>query len=305
MPCFRRAQRLESNNAVIERGPDYFSPKLRSDLRHKPGFHDARTRLIKDIVFLHKSDTSRHRLLSDRGRVFVAFFCLHLHGMPNGNGIGLTMSRLEAACLKHEVCSAARARATVQLMLRAKYLTVSNNTEDGRIKPLEPTELLRAYFAERWRINIAALADIDPKFADAPAAAERHTFRDCLCELLGQAHQTGSGLPAEPDGLAEIAELDSGLMIMLRLAQAGCFGEPAPSANALSREFGISRAHVSNILRTAERAGLIERDPARTTVSVLPPLCERISDYCAATLLLYEWAVPEALALESARLSGL
>ncbi len=286
---------------MIERGTGSFTPELLAGMRDRPGFRATSTRLLGDILDLHRSLPARHRLLSDRGRVFVAFFCLYLHGRPKQNGIRLTMSRLEATCLKHDICGPARARSIVQLLLRARYLTMAEHTEDGRLKPLEPTPLLRAYFAERWRSNIAALAAINPLLAHASTALERQSFHDSLCELLGQAHQTGSGLPAEPDGLAEITELDSGLMIILRVAMADRLGEPPPSANGLSREFGISRAHASNILNAAERAGLIDRDRARNTVSIKPLLCERISDYCAATLLLYEWAVPEALALERAR----
>lgn len=267
-------------------------------MRARLGFDEASTRLLNGIVTLHRSGPAQHRLFSDRGRVFVAFFCLYLHGAPGQNGTRLTMSRLEAACLAHEICSAARARSIVQLLLRARYLTMAGHAADGRTKPMEPTASLRDYFRQRWAINIAALAMVRPPFSAIPSALERPAFRDALCMMIGRSHQTGRGLPAEPDGLSEITELDSGLMIMLRLALADRLGGPSPSANGMSREFGISRAHVSNILQAAERAGLIDRVGATSTLAIRGPLCERISDYCAATMLLYESIVPEALALE-------
>jgi len=249
-------------------------------------------------VTLHRSNPAQHRLFSDRGRVFVAFFCLYLHGTPTQNGTRLTMSRLEAACLKHGICSAARARSIVQLLLRARYLTMADHAEDGRTKPMEPTASLRSYFKQRWAINITSLAVVRPQFERFSSALDRHSFRDALCALIGHSHQTGGGLPAEPDGLSGITEFDSGIMIMLRLALANRLGDPPPSANGMSREFGISRAHVSNILQAAERATLIARVGASSAFAIRESLCERISDYCAATMLLYERVVPEALALE-------
>lgn len=290
---------------MIERGTDAFSPKALAEMRALPGFREASALLLEGIVSLHRSRPAQHRLFADRGRVFVAFFCLHLHGLPNPNGIRLTMSRLEAACLNHGICSAARARSIVNLMLRAGYLTIAVHAEDGRMKPLEPTRPLRDYFLQRWTINIAGLAVIRPEFVDASSALERPTFGDALCRRLGLTHQTGRGLPDEPDGLYELAELDSGLMIVLRLALAGQRGDPTPSANAMSREFGISRAHVSNILQAAERATLIERAGRMNTIAIREPLCQRIGDYCAAILLLYQRVVPEALALERSAAFGI
>lgn len=283
---------------MIERGAGAFPTERLAEMRARPAFRDASTRLLNGIVTLHRSDPARHRLFSDRGRVFVAFFCLYLHGLPNQNGPRLTMSRLEAACLKHEICSAARARSIVQLLLRARYLTMADNAEDGRTKPMEPTAPLRDYFKQRWAINIASLAVVSPRFETFSSALDRHAFRDALCALIGHSHPTGRGLPAEPDGLFGITELDSGLMIMLRLALADRLGDPPPSANGMSREFGISRAHVSNILQAGERAGLIARVGATSTFAIRAPLCERMSDYCAATMLLYESIVPDALVLE-------
>jgi hypothetical protein len=285
-------------DAVIERGARAFPAESIAEMRARPGFRDASTGLLNGIVTLHRSNPAQHRLFSDRGRVFVAFFCLYLHGSPNESGTRLTMSRLEAACLQHEICSPARARSIVQLLLRARYLTMAEHAEDGRTKPMEPTAPLRDYFRERWAINLAALAVVRPAFEAIASALDRHGFRDALCALIGHSHQTGGGLPGEPDGLYEIAELDSGIMIMLRLALANRLGDPPPSANGMSREFGISRAHVSNILQAAERAGLIARVGATGTFAIRAPLCERMSDYCAATMLLYEGLVPEALALE-------
>lgn len=270
----------------------------------RSGFREASTHLLNGIVTLHRSRSAQHRLFSDRGRVFVSFFCLHLHGSPNQNGTRLTMSRLEAACLKHQICSAARARSIVQLLLRARYLVMADHAGDGRTKPMEPTAPLRDYFRERWAINIASLAVVRPAFATIVSALDRHAFRDALCALIGDSHQTGGGLPGEPDGLYEITELDSGLMIMLRLALAERLGEPPPSANAMSREFGISRSHVANILQAAERADLIARVGATSNFAIRAALCERMSDYCAATMLLYERIVPEALALETSRSPG-
>lgn len=290
--------------AVIERGTGAFSPEMIAEMRSRPRFRDASTRLLNGIVSLHRSRPSQHRLFSDRGRVFVAFFCLYLHGQPNQNGIRLTMSRLEAICQSHDICSAARARSIVQLMLRAGHLTMTARTDDARTKPMEPTQPLRDYFRERWANNIASLAVVHPQFTDIPAALDRATFRDALCALLGQSHQTGPGLPGEPDGLYEITEFDSGLMIMLRLALANRLDEPPPSANGMSREFGISRAHVANILQAGERAALIARVGATSTFAIREPLCERMSDYCAATMLLYDRLVPEALAMEGRHTPG-
>ncbi len=280
--------------------PTLFSAAALAAVRAMPGFALAADRIIDGRLGLNYRDPARHRLFADRGKLMIAFYALYLNARPNETGCRLTASRLEATCVEHGFSGRVRVRTMIQLMLHAGYLEIDPEPADGRFKPLLPTARLADYHLEYWTQVLGALAGLRPDLAASLQHLERPSFRNALCVVVGDAYPASPTFARRPDRLAGIGELDSGWLIMLRLASARRGGVPGPSANALSRQCGVSRSHVANVLRLAGETGLIDREGTAKAFQASAALVDRVEAFCAETLVLFADAVPRALALEAA-----
>lgn len=236
--------------------------EARAQLRAHPAFDAAMTASAGALVTLYSGNRLLNRVLNDRGRALFGFFALYLHAVPEAAGGGLTVSRMAAMAAEHDVCSRGRAKAMLALMRWGGYLAPAASEGDRRTRPLEPTARMVAQQVERWRLQYDALALIDPEMAEVSAHLDDRTVFDALSVALGEAFRSGYRVLDHAPLLTNIADRDSGFMILLALFVAEREGQAPPSIAELARRFHVSRAHVLQLLKDAQADALLARDAA-------------------------------------------
>ncbi len=207
-------------------------------------------------------DPVAHANFRDTGKLVLAMIALYLDATG-----GLTHRRLREISQKAGTLSAGRATAILLHLRMIGYVTAVSTRADGSARLYVPTQKMREVFRNRIRIDIEALAMLEPEVDSLLARfAEDETFRIFMAEagnLIGEAK------PNEEEGLVRydaITSKNAGQIIIYNLLQAADHGRefpplgPAPvSVSALSRRFGVSRAHVLRVLREMEDGGFVTR----------------------------------------------
>ena len=126
-------------------------------------------------------------------------------------------------------------------------------------------------------------------------------FRTAFLRQLGTYFLAGFRVLDHAPALAQLAESNAGLVLMSslalrRLTGAGSPSEAVPiSVSALSRRFGVSRAHVRNMLAISEAAGLLAHARGSEHVFVLPGLSEAIIQFYGVLFSLFDRCATGAL----------
>lgn len=232
----------------------------RAELKAHPSFPEAMAASAVSLVELYSGNRLLNRVLNDRGRLLFGFFALYLHALPEAEGGGLTVSRMAALAAETGVCSRGRAKAMLALLRWGGYLAPAENEGDRRQKPLVPTSRMVTMQQQRWQGQYKVIAMLDPRVAEVPAAiADRMVF-DALIIALSSAFRAGYRVLDQAPALADIADRDSGLMILMALFAAETQGREAPAIAELARRFHVSRAHVLQLLKDAQARDLLARD---------------------------------------------
>jgi hypothetical protein len=242
--------------------------------------------------------------MTDRGRSLFAVGALYLDALPDAFGRRLTPVRMIALATSMGLGSAGRAKAMLALLRWGGYLEpVEGNGSsrqpgagDRRERPLAPTEKLRSVVRGRWRTFFEALALIRPQGKAALDALSDAGFERVFAAELGAAFRAGFRPLDRAPLLGPVSERDAGLVVLLVLVVAAHAGGPPPPIAQMARRFGVSRAHVLDVLRDAEAGGLVFRDGARSTPVVTPILMESVADLVAGILAITLAAATTALA---------
>jgi hypothetical protein len=261
-------------------------------LKHAPGFPEARRAGMRFVLGVVSGNPLLNVVLSDRSRFVLAALALVLHHarFPGDPETGLTVTRLRRWFAETGLGSAARASAGVALMRWAGYLESTRDPDDNRRKILVPTQRFLDLHKSRWRANLDIVATIIPDVREALALADQPAFAPTF--MVAQATQYFSGfrfVEHAPE-LKPFMDRSAGFSILLQLASSGeelqAAGPNAVvplSVFGLARRFGVSRAQVHRVLRTAEDAGLLKwRD---RSIEVLPPLREAFGSFFASAFL--------------------
>lgn len=250
------------------------NPQALAAFRLRPGFAEAVDYAMREGVRLYEADAVRRLMISDRGRFVFTSGALHLHFNTGPDGeAGLTPGRLRQAFADAGLGGPNRANAVIALMRWGGYLEAAPAGSDRRKRLLVPTAKLEATFRERLRGQLEALAIAAPEHADAPGLMDDPGFFRAM--LAGQYRGFASGFRVV--GLAPVAEVfldrSCGIPLLFLLA----LPEGADlSVSALARRFGVSRAHVLDILADAETRGLVRRGPKLEVLQGLRDLLERV-----------------------------
>jgi hypothetical protein len=170
------------------------------------------------------------------------------------------------------------------------------------LRRLVPTERLMSLNGERNRRTFNAIAMVMPAYEEAFAAQSHPDFtgrfvcRYCEYFLAGFRF-----VDLVPD-MRLFVDRNAGVMVLCSMLLAGEADDVYPpalpvrvSSSALSRRFGVSRAHVRRLLQDAENQGLLQRlDGER--VRLLPRLRQGANDFMAAQFLLVAHCAQGALA---------
>lgn len=255
--------------------------RLDEVLRH-PDFPGAMAAVMQAGLDLYTGNRLLNLVANDRGRFIVAVLAVAMDAEPGG----LTAARLGAVCTASGLCSAGRARALLHLMKWAGHLT-----EEGR--RLRPTPRLVALHRERLSRVVPHFARLRPALHAVAPMLDRPGLVEAYCAGQARRFLAGTRVGDPAPKLMPIVERTAGLLVMFALEEASRHGDAVPVAQ-LARRFGVSRAHVLDLLRRAEALGLVCREPEghRATAA----LHEGLARIVAGAILLNESCLLEALA---------
>jgi DNA-binding MarR family transcriptional regulator len=269
-------------------------PEALAALQAHPRFNAAFRIAITGIVELWQRNRLLNTVMNDRGRLLISLYAVYLHllSRPDDPHTGLTVSRMTALCSEQKFCSPGRAKAILMLMRVFGYLAPSPNEADRRLRRLVPTERLMSLHRERNRRIFGATAVVMPGCAEGFAAQSHPDFTALfVCRYCEQILAGFRFIDLVPD-LQLFIERNAGTMVLCSMLLAGDADESFPptspvpvSASALSRRFGVSRAHVRRLLQDAENQGLLQRLEGER-IRLSPRLLKAASDFIAAQFLL-------------------
>lgn len=284
--------------AVLRAGTD---EAARARLKAHPAFRQAMADCAGWLVASHQGDRLLNRVLNDRGRLIFGYLVLYLDALPPAAGGGLTANRLVGLCLETGLCSRGRARAMLALLHWGGYLAaaaVEGVQGDRRVKPLQPTERMRALFRERWRTQLAIVAPLDPVAGQALAALDDSRIAQRLILAFGAGFRAGVRVLAATPDLAAVADRDGGAMILFLLLVSRLGGTEPPALAEMARRFHISRAQALTIVRDLEAGGLLVRGAGALTGHLTERGEAALADFFAAVFCQFLTAARIALAAD-------
>jgi hypothetical protein len=261
-----------------------------------PAMPDAVRLMCSGLVQLFQGNRLLNLIASDRARLVMAFMATYLDARhdPRDPLSGLTVNRYKALCASTGLCSPGRGAAMLGLMRFAGYLEPATRAHRGLPLRLVPTEKLLLQQRTRWRLVFSALSLLRKEAVWALAHLDDPTFERVFirnaCDLFLARER-----PLEhARALILFAEHKAGLMILMRLMLSAAPESGMPPTGPMSvpvaqlaRNFVVSRAQVTEILRSATDAGLIEPvggDPSAYALS--PELRASIVRFLAALFVL-------------------
>lgn len=258
-------------------------------LKAHPRFAEAAAAAAAGFADLYQGNRLLNHFINDRARLLFGLLALDLHftGQPNGEQ-GFTVTQAQQICVAHGICSAGRAAAMIALMRFGGYLEALPS-RDRRQRLCGVTGRLIAAHHERWRRLFAAIAMVGENGATALAALDHPAFTPAYAHLLAEDFRAGVRvlLDSAPE-LGLFAERNSAMIILFRLlADAGVDRRAVPvSISTLAHRYGVSRAHVSKLLRDAEDDDFLSlSDAGGYRVTLAPRLVDAAHTFLATAFL--------------------
>jgi hypothetical protein len=260
-------------------------------LRAHPRFQDAIRHMLDGADKLYTSNRLLGRVINDRGRFVGGMIALYLYSCPASeeDELGFTVSRFQAFCVEQNLCSFGRARALLTLMCLSGHLVPSLKLSDRRERRLCPTPQLIELQRRRFQYQLEALAFLLSEDDKNVVVDLLPRFTPAFISQLGKHYIDGFRLLRYAPELTRLAESNGGLLVILQLFLLASNGMPPDgevavpvSISALSKRYGISRAHVRAVLADAETMKLVRRDGEDGTIVVLPLLNTAVQNFCAA-----------------------
>ena len=273
-------------------------------LRSHPAFPRAVANFSAWLLETYTHNAVLNLLLTDRGRVLLGFYVLYLDvlPLPGTQDRGATLSAVQSLCRSTELCSRGRAASVIALMRFGGYVTQTLDLDDRRRRILQPTPQLVGAFHRNWVHQFQAMAPVFPAVACVPGWLERPAFRTAFLRALGGCFLDGFRVLNHAPVLRPVADINAAILMLTGLALrqidgSGRPGEIVPlSVSALARRFHVSRAHVRNVLQTAEAAGLIAQRPEIAGIVVQPALTEALLQLYGVLFILFERSAAAAQA---------
>lgn len=229
-----------------------------------PRFDETMRAVTARALGVYDAEPLMQGALRDVGRYIAGLMALHLHATG-----GLSLARLRAVCTEVGITGRGRAMAILMMLRMIGYVSQVERPGDGRVKLYVPAPAMEAAFRERSRVDLVALAIMEPDLApviarfDEPVGFE--AFARCAGEALLLA--LGEGRPMKP-GINLFSARAAGVVILYHLILGAGADDSFPpsrpiraSINHLAERFGVSRTHVMRLLRAAEADGFLRRAP--------------------------------------------
>ncbi len=252
------------------------------EIRTHPRFPIAKRRFCTEVPAMWLASPLRRRLIADTGAMAVSITVTGLNRLDPVNGASLeTMIKgLEAS----KLASGNRARSLVGMLQRSGALEAVPHPHDGRRLKLVPTQLLHQTHRD-WMLSVlgplsevATLAAPPAELAAEPRLAERYITSIMLRQVVD-----GFTIFAGWPEAEAFMNRRHGYLLMLTLADATDRRIDVNRART-ARWYGVSPAHVANMLADAEAHGWLKRLPQGSTVELDPAFADRIDLWVAREL---------------------
>lgn len=234
-----------------------------------PGFEQACATAARNSVALTTSNAAIARAFRDAAKSFYAMFVMILDARGP-----VTLGSLQALAAELGFASRGRAAAMMMYLRMIGYLERRADQPSGRSVGFQASERLVAVHDEFMRNELLAVALIEPEARPAIERMNEPEFRRAYVRQMGVRLVRG---PTAPTSL--FADRDAGLAILYQIALSGS-SYPAREPLQLSlfdigRKQGVSRSHVTRLLRDAAAAGLMLQERNGAWV-ILEPLRESL-----------------------------
>jgi hypothetical protein len=248
-----------------------FDAEAIAAFRAHPDFPRHALKLARMFIEQFAGNRFLNLIANDRGRIMLAQAVLYLHYTrdPHDPASGLTSSRLKTFCAQQGICSPGRAAAMLAVMRMSGHVVQAPAVKDRRVHLLMPAKKLLDQFAVRWMAYFDALAQMMPQTADiARAARQSDAFvKAFVCQLVGHYVAGERLMDHMPPRLGVFTEANGGSLMFISLFAADA-GDGVPRGgrhvqmpiSELARRFGVSRAHVKQVLKAAQGQGLLTLD---------------------------------------------
>ncbi len=230
-------------------------------IRRHPGFAPAIRALAVGTLDLCVADRALAGILKDAGR-YVAAMCA-----ASMQDDGVTLPRLKALCESFGLLSAGRARALLIYLRYLGYVSLwREHSGKGPARYL-PSPLFLTRWRDHLKVALDAVATIDPFAADVARRLDEPAFFATFCRLQMEGLRAAALAHDPGDPLFNIffhrhagPHFTFTLMIQSE-------GECPPRGSLriavaeIARRLDVSAVHIRRLLRDAEQAGLMTRDP--------------------------------------------
>ena len=226
-------------------------------MTQQPGFEEACVACAQGNLGLRAPTPALMRAFRDSSRTFYAMFALILDASGP-----VTLSTLQALAAELGFASRGRAAAMMMYLRMIGYLERSPEQTNRRSISFVASPKLIAVHDRFMQNELAAAAIVEP---DAQVAVSRLTepaFRRAHLRVMGMGLKRL--LLAPKAATTTFAERDAGLAILYQIALSGdvypARGPVRLNLSEMARYHGVSRAHVTRLLRDAAHAGLLNAE---------------------------------------------
>lgn len=276
-----------------------------AEILASPNFKAARNTMCDGYMALFEYDATLNKILAEHSRYAIIMFaiCLAAQQRDDDPSSWLTLGRLQDVVGQFQIASPGRVEALVARLIDTGWLKKRPAPDDGRKRILVPTQPLLSHDMGMIRAQARAClligqgealqraANCDVEFERANAIVNVAAFVEAMTMTF--AHQ---------EMLQYFLMRDSGYMILLSL-ETSARRSPSGTISTIpyqniSRRFGVSRAHVHNVVNDAHEARLLRvLSPGRSEVELLPRLYELFDKLTADSLNTVERRFNEAYSL--------
>jgi hypothetical protein len=287
-------------SVIYDEFPSLLSEAAIAALRERSGFRSILESAAQAAVDHYlQADAAIQWMMKDVGRTAIGLTALVLRGAPGG----LTAAALRDACLAGDISSSGRVMDFINHGCRTGALIAHDGPGHWTHRPIGLGPGLLDTFRRRAQIDLEAVARLYPEVSPAIALTDQdggfEHYIGCAAVLSAAQPDLFAAAPRGPTHL--FLDRDVGMLLLFDLMTA----QPEPrerllesaplSRAALSRRFGVSRAHINKLLADADREGLLCL-PHPDRVVFAPALSEGVERQCAIVMRLTQAAALMALA---------
>lgn len=248
-------------------GPTGHQDVALARMMQQPRFDDACLASARGNLALMASNLGLARAFRDSARTFYAMFVMILDARGP-----VTLGSLQALAAEFGFASRGRVAAMMMYLRVTGYLERSTEQSDRRSVHFVASRKLVAAHDAFMRSELEAAALVEPEAREAIARLPEPAFRRAYVRQMGTGLTRLLRTPVQPTTM--FAERDAGLPILYQLASSGdgypAHGPVPLNLSDVARRHGVSRAHVTRLLRDAARVGLLRQDRDGTWTMLEP-----------------------------------